>query len=77
MWCHDHGRNATCSVTVTIVVLCGVVITVMVIMLHVVVVAVITLCGVATMVAVIVPHDWSTKEGVSRKKKKRGCTSRW
>jgi len=72
-WCHDRGRDATCGVTVAIVVPCGVVVAVAVVVLHVVVVAVavVTPCGVATVVAVVAPRDWSAKEGVSRRKKKR------
>jgi hypothetical protein len=63
MWCHDHSHDATCGVTVAIVMPYGVVVVVVVIVL-VVVVTVVTPCGVATMVAVIAPHDWSIKEGV-------------
>ena len=70
VWCHDRGRDAMCGVTVAIVVPCSVVITVAVVGL-VVVVAVVTPCGVATVVAVVAPRDWSAKEGVSRRKKKR------
>ena len=70
MWCHDHGRDATCGVTVAIVMPCGVVVIVVVIVL-VVVVTVVTPCGVATMVAVVALRDWSAKEGVSRRKTKR------
>ena len=69
-WCHDRGRDATCGVTVAIVAPCGVVVAVAVVVL-VVVVAVVTPCGVATVVAVVAPRDWSAKEGVSRRKKKR------
>jgi hypothetical protein len=52
-------------------VLYGVVVVVAVIVLHIVVVTVITPCGIVTVVAVIMPRDWSVKEGVSRRKKKR------
>jgi hypothetical protein len=69
-WCHDRGRDATCGVTVAIVAPCGVVAAVTVVVL-VVVVAVVTPCGVATVVAVVAPRDWSAKEGVSRRRKKR------
>ena len=69
-WCHDHGRDATCGVTVTIVTPCGVVVAVVVVVL-VIVVTVVTPCGVAAVVAVITPRDWSAKEGVSRRKTKR------
>ena len=69
VWCRSHGHRTACGVTVTAVMLCGVV----------VVVGVVMLCGVAVGGwAVVGPGgrgqlcgDWAAKDEVSRKKKNR------
>ncbi len=70
------GGHAAYGVMVTIVVACEVVVAVMVIVLHVVVVTVVTPHVVSwlQLLCCVVPQEygeWTEKEGVSRKRKKK------
>ena len=53
LWLHGRGGHAACSVTVTIVVVCDVVIAVLVIVLHVVHHSYHTTCGVAVTIVML------------------------